>query len=62
VGFLGTYLYDGIRWLDYQPDRHQDLAEPWLLANIHDSGTPLSCTSQWGQALELPTLPKMLIP
>lgn len=37
MGLFGTYLYDGIRWLQYQPDQHRDLAEPWLMVNIHDS-------------------------
>jgi hypothetical protein len=37
VGLFGTYLYDGIRWLEYQSDHHRDLAEPWLMVNIYDS-------------------------
>ncbi|MCT9929554.1 hypothetical protein N5079_04890 [Planotetraspora sp. A-T 1434] len=37
MGFFGTYLYDGSRWLEHEADQHLDLAEPWLMVSIHDS-------------------------
>ncbi|MEW9530066.1 hypothetical protein [Microbispora sp. NPDC049125] len=37
MGFFGTYLYDGSRWLEHEADQHPDLAEPWLMMSVHDS-------------------------
>ncbi|MEV4458369.1 hypothetical protein [Microbispora sp. NPDC049633] len=37
MGFFGTYLYDGSRWLEHEADQHPDFAEPWLMVSIHDS-------------------------
>jgi hypothetical protein len=37
VGFFGTYLYDGSRWIPHQPDEVPTIAAPWLVVDIHDS-------------------------
>jgi hypothetical protein len=37
VGFFGTYLYDGHRWSGWTLGNQPDIAEPWLLLDIHDS-------------------------
>jgi len=37
VGFFGTYLYDGRRWASHELERLPEVAEPWLVLDIHDS-------------------------
>ncbi|MFG1851433.1 hypothetical protein ACGFJT_06290 [Actinomadura geliboluensis] len=37
MGFFGTYVYDGARWLEHLPDQPPDLEEPWLMVDVHDS-------------------------
>lgn len=37
MGFFGTYLFDGVTWESCDADRVPQVAEPWLLLDIHDS-------------------------
>jgi len=37
MGFFGTYLFDGQRWMTHEADKLPTVPEPWLLVDIHDS-------------------------
>ena len=37
MGFFGTYLFDGSRWAEVDPESVPVIAEPWLFLDIHDS-------------------------
>ncbi|WP_084965999.1 hypothetical protein [Thermoactinospora rubra] len=37
MGFFGTYLFDGSGWTACESDHLPDVAEPWLLIDIHAS-------------------------
>ncbi|HEX6500947.1 MAG TPA: hypothetical protein VF054_18235 [Micromonosporaceae bacterium] len=37
MGFFGTYLYDQHGWKIQQPGASPEVAEPWLMLDIHDS-------------------------
>lgn len=37
MGFFGTYLFDGTRWVEPDPGQMPDVDEPWLYMDIHDS-------------------------
>jgi hypothetical protein len=37
MGFFGTYLFDGQRWMPHDTDKPPTIPEPWLLIDIHDS-------------------------
>jgi hypothetical protein len=37
MGFFGTYLFDGTRWSEQQPEDEPTAAAPWLLVDVHDS-------------------------
>ncbi|RVX45429.1 hypothetical protein EDD27_8222 [Nonomuraea polychroma] len=37
MGFFGTYLFDGTRWLTYKGDKPPAIPGPWLMLDIYDS-------------------------
>jgi hypothetical protein len=37
MGFSGTYLYDGRRWMSQERGQRPEVAEPWLMVDVHDS-------------------------
>ncbi|RSM88717.1 hypothetical protein DMH04_08860 [Kibdelosporangium aridum] len=37
MGFSGAYLYDGTQWTRQQSGQLPDIAEPWLMVDVHDS-------------------------